>query len=105
MLDAAETVNYRVIGTRGMARLYTDADVNVQFRLNGLNTPADTLYSSLAARGFLQYELAIGGLVDRPQRFSFAQLRALPQQTQFSEFSREADLRSNKDAREIYAQD
>jgi DMSO/TMAO reductase YedYZ molybdopterin-dependent catalytic subunit len=84
VLDAAETVNYRVIGTRGMARLYTDADVNVQFRLNGLNTPADTLYSSLAARGFLQYELAVGGLVDRPQRFNFARLRAMPQQTQIT---------------------
>jgi DMSO/TMAO reductase YedYZ molybdopterin-dependent catalytic subunit len=84
VLDTAESVNYRVIGTRGMARLYTDADINRQFRLNGLNTPIDTRYTALAARGFLEYELAIRGLVDRPQRFSFAQLREMPQRTQIT---------------------
>jgi DMSO/TMAO reductase YedYZ molybdopterin-dependent catalytic subunit len=84
VLDTAESVNYRVIGTRGMARLYTEADINRQFRLNGLNTPIDTRYTALAARRFLNYELAIGGLVDRPQRLSFGQLRAMPQQTQIT---------------------
>jgi DMSO/TMAO reductase YedYZ molybdopterin-dependent catalytic subunit len=84
VLDTAESLNYRVIGTRGMARLYTDADVNRQFRLNGLDTPADPRYSALTARGFLAYELAIGGLVERPRTFSFAELRAMPQQTQIT---------------------
>jgi DMSO/TMAO reductase YedYZ molybdopterin-dependent catalytic subunit len=84
VLDTAESVNYRVIGTRGMARLYTEADINRQFRLNGLNTPIDTRYTALAGRGFVAYELAIGGLVDRPQKFSFAELRAMPQRTQIT---------------------
>jgi DMSO/TMAO reductase YedYZ molybdopterin-dependent catalytic subunit len=83
-LGWAENLNEAVIGTRGMARLYTDADVNRDFRVNGLNTPTDTRYTDAQRDGWRGYRLVVDGLADRPQSFTLAQLRAMPLQTQIT---------------------
>jgi DMSO/TMAO reductase YedYZ molybdopterin-dependent catalytic subunit len=83
-LEAAEGLNQAVIGTRGMARLYTDADVASEFRTNGLATPTDTRYASAMHDDFRGYRLPVDGLVDRPQVFTLAELRAMPLQTQIT---------------------
>jgi DMSO/TMAO reductase YedYZ molybdopterin-dependent catalytic subunit len=82
VLESAEVLNHAVIGTRGNARLYRDADVDKSFRVNGLDTPSDTRYADAARDNFGAYRLPIGGLVDRPHVFTLAELRAMPLQTQ-----------------------
>jgi DMSO/TMAO reductase YedYZ molybdopterin-dependent catalytic subunit len=84
VLLAPEKLDHRVIGTRGLAREYRDADVDRNFRVNGLDTPSDATYASLAQGRFRDYRLAIDGLVERPQRLSLAELRAAGDRTQIT---------------------
>jgi DMSO/TMAO reductase YedYZ molybdopterin-dependent catalytic subunit len=84
VLTAAETLNHRVIGTRGMARLYTDADVDRDFRTNGNDPPQDSLYSGLAKDGWSRYKLVVNGLVEQPQALTLAALREMPPKTQIT---------------------
>jgi len=84
VLASAENLNHAVIGTRGSARLYTDADVDRDFRTNGLDTPSDSTYAGLAKDGWSRYKLVVDGLADHPQALSLAALRALPLQTQIT---------------------
>jgi DMSO/TMAO reductase YedYZ molybdopterin-dependent catalytic subunit len=84
VLDSAQVLNHAVIGTRGSARLYTDADVDTNFRVNGLDTPSDARYADAARGNFGAYRLPVEGLVDRPHVFTLAELRAMPSQTQIT---------------------
>jgi DMSO/TMAO reductase YedYZ molybdopterin-dependent catalytic subunit len=84
VLDSAERLNQKVIGTRGMARLYSEADIDREFRVNGNDPPADSTYGSLAQDGWSRYKLVVDGLADHPQAFSLAALRAMPLQTQIT---------------------
>jgi DMSO/TMAO reductase YedYZ molybdopterin-dependent catalytic subunit len=83
-LNSAELLNHAVIGTRGMARLYSDADVDAHFRVNGLDTPTDTRYAAAMADGSRGYRLPVIGLVDAPHTYTLAELRAMPLQTQIT---------------------
>jgi DMSO/TMAO reductase YedYZ molybdopterin-dependent catalytic subunit len=84
VLESAQVLNHAVIGTRGTARLYTEADVNKNFRVNGLDTPSDTRYADAARDNFGAYRLPVVGLVDRPHTFTLAELRAMPQLAQIT---------------------
>jgi DMSO/TMAO reductase YedYZ molybdopterin-dependent catalytic subunit len=84
VLASAQSLNRAVIGTRGMARLYTDADVAREFRVNGLDTPTDATYTGLHHDGWSRYTLVVDGLVERPLTFTLAALRAMPLQTQIT---------------------
>jgi DMSO/TMAO reductase YedYZ molybdopterin-dependent catalytic subunit len=84
VLRAAENWNHAVIGTRGSARLYTDADIDRDFRTNGLDTPSDSTYTGFAKDGWSRYKLVVDGLADQPQALSLAALRAMPLQTQIT---------------------
>jgi DMSO/TMAO reductase YedYZ molybdopterin-dependent catalytic subunit len=84
MLDSAEGLNHAVIGTRGLARLYTDRDVDRVFRVNGFSTPNDAHYMTLAAGNFAAYRLPVDGAVERARVFSLHELSALRQQTQIT---------------------
>jgi DMSO/TMAO reductase YedYZ molybdopterin-dependent catalytic subunit len=79
VLDSVQPLNHAIIGTRGMARLYHEADIDKVFRVNGLDTPSDTRYADAARDHFGAYRLPVTGLVDRPHTFTLAELRALPQ--------------------------
>jgi DMSO/TMAO reductase YedYZ molybdopterin-dependent catalytic subunit len=84
-LSSVEPVNHALIGTRGMAKLYTDADIDRVYRVNGLDTPSDARYLQAFRGGsFDGYRLPVDGLVERPQVFTLAELRALPRLTQIT---------------------
>ncbi|HTJ28457.1 MAG TPA: molybdopterin-dependent oxidoreductase [Candidatus Limnocylindria bacterium] len=84
VLLAAEGWNHGLIGTRGMAREYTERDIDRQFRVNGLDTPSDTSYQRLLQGGFHDYRLVVTGLVEQPQQLSLAALRAAGERTQIT---------------------
>lgn len=84
VLTAAEGLNHALIGTRGMARLYRENDVDRVFRVNGFATPSDAQYQRLVAGGFTSYRLIVDGAVEQPQAFTLAQLARMPQQTQIT---------------------
>lgn len=77
ILDSAEHLNEAVIGTRGSARLYSPADITQDFPTNGLPTPHQPEYLAYVQDNYASYRLPVTGLVEHPQSFSLAQLRAL----------------------------
>ena len=77
ILNSAETLNQAIIGTHGMARLYSPADVTIDYPVNSLDTPHQAEYLSLIESDFTTYRLPVGGLVEHPQTFTLRQLRAL----------------------------
>ena len=77
VLDSAEHLDDLVIGTHGMAKLYRERDISVDFRTNGNDTPSDATYQRLVADRFASYRLRVGGLVDHPATFDLRQLHAL----------------------------
>jgi len=76
-IGVAEPLNHALIGTRGRAKTYRDADVDRDFRVNGFDTPADSRYRDLLRGHFAAYSLAINGAVERPQSLNLRELRAL----------------------------
>lgn len=85
VLMSVNGVDQRLIGTRGMAKLYTEADIDKVYRVNGLDTPTDARYVHAYSAGtWSGYRLPIGGLVERPQVFTLAELRAMPRLTQIT---------------------
>ncbi|MGP6157881.1 MAG: molybdopterin-dependent oxidoreductase [Vulcanimicrobiaceae bacterium] len=84
ILDATERLNHAVIGTRGRAKLYSEADVDRDFRTNGFDTPSDSQYDRLVKDGFATYSLAVAGEVEHPQNFTLRELRALASLTQIT---------------------
>ena len=77
VIGSAEALNHLVIGTRGSAQLFSERDVDRDFRVNGLPTPADSSYQTLVRENFASYALPVTGKVERPQSFTLNELRAL----------------------------
>ena len=67
-----------------LAPEYTEADLSPQFRANGSTSPDDPAYVDAASKGFADWRLKVGGLVDTPKEFSLAELRAMPARTQIT---------------------
>jgi DMSO/TMAO reductase YedYZ molybdopterin-dependent catalytic subunit len=67
-----------------MAQEFPEADRSPTFRSNGTANPRNEEYQALAAGGFADYRLEVGGLVERPLALSLAELRALPSRTQIT---------------------
>jgi DMSO/TMAO reductase YedYZ molybdopterin-dependent catalytic subunit len=88
VLGAGETLNQAthnlIGGRRSMAQEFTAADLSPQFRSNGTASPNNPQYQALAASGFADYRMDVGGLVEKPAAFSLADLRALPSRTQIT---------------------
>jgi DMSO/TMAO reductase YedYZ molybdopterin-dependent catalytic subunit len=81
---ASAAVAHAVTSRTSMAQEFTDADRSPTFRSNGTAEPDSDAYRILAANGFADYRLEVGGLVARPGNFSLADLRALPSRTQIT---------------------
>lgn len=77
VLDAAEGVNARLIGTHGRVRLYSPRDISPDFPVNSLDTPSDTAYARMAAGGFASYRLRVDGEVEHTMHLSLAQLHRM----------------------------
>ncbi|WP_164116414.1 molybdopterin-dependent oxidoreductase [Sphingorhabdus sp. Alg239-R122] len=88
ILGSAENANFavqRALGDRmQLAREYDEADISPDFQGNGTTNPATAEYDAMAANGFADWRLELTGLFTRPQAFSMAQLRAMPQRTQIT---------------------
>ncbi len=69
---------------RAMAREYVDADRSEKFPANGNTDVADAGYRALAAGGFADWRLEVGGLVRQPIALSLETLRSLPSRTQIT---------------------
>ncbi len=63
---------------------YTEEQISPHLWPNG-REPDSHEYSELREHGFAAYELQVGGLVEKPQVFSFDALRAMPKQEQITE--------------------
>jgi len=81
-------VNHRVqrvlLGRKALAREYTDKDISREFRANGTTNPDTEQYNALAKGGFVDWKLAVGGLVERPLQLSLEELRSMPPRTQIT---------------------
>ncbi len=84
VLASAEGLNHALIGTRGLAREYTERDIDPHFRVNGFATPSDARYTAFVAGNFAAYRLVVDGAVERPRAFSLAQLDSLSHRTQIT---------------------
>jgi DMSO/TMAO reductase YedYZ molybdopterin-dependent catalytic subunit len=87
LLATGEKLNrsaQHLIARKAMAQEFTEADLSPDFRSNGTDLPASREYQALAAAGFADYRLQIGGLVERPTSLSLVELRALPSRTQIT---------------------
>jgi DMSO/TMAO reductase YedYZ molybdopterin-dependent catalytic subunit len=84
ILTSVDPLNHALIGTRGMAREYTDADVDRVFRVNGFDPPSTAAYVGYVQDQYRSYRLVVDGLVDQKQTFTLAELRAMQQHTQIT---------------------
>ena len=88
VLGLGEKVTYKVhrliLPRKAMAQEFTEADLSPQFRSNGTAMPNNPAYRALAAGGFADYRLEVGGLVERPMAFSLADIRKLPSRAQIT---------------------
>ncbi|HEX5959828.1 MAG TPA: molybdopterin-binding protein [Rhodanobacteraceae bacterium] len=87
VLDGATSLSHaaqRALSRDALAREYGEADISPYFRPNGSTDPQAPAYRTLAANGFRDYRLEVGGLVAQPLSLSLEQLRALPNRTQIT---------------------
>ncbi|MGA9138492.1 MAG: molybdopterin-binding protein [Methylovirgula sp.] len=86
IIDKASALTYRaqrlILPHDKLAPEYPESDIAPQFRANGSTSPSDPAYRALAGANFVDWQLAVDGLVERPTKFSLADLRALPASTQ-----------------------
>ena len=80
----SDSAQHLVTSRQSMAQEFSEADLSPEFRSNGTARPNDAQYQALAAGGFKDYRLQVGGLVERSAAFSLAELRALPSRTQIT---------------------
>ncbi len=67
-----------------MAPEYTRAELSPNFRGNGSRTVGTPEYDAAQAEGFVNWQLAIDGLVENPLMLNMEAIRALPQRTQIT---------------------
>ena len=88
VLAGAEQLTKRaqrlVAGSWALAPEYTKADIAPAFRANGTLNPATATYNAMAANGFRDWRIPVGGLVENPLTLSMAALRAMPSRTQIT---------------------
>lgn len=88
ILDSGDAINHglqrALIDRAALAPEYRVDQMSPVFRTNGNANPDTPAYNTLAAEGFADWRLAIGGLVARPLQLSLAQLRSMPQRRQIT---------------------
>jgi DMSO/TMAO reductase YedYZ molybdopterin-dependent catalytic subunit len=88
VLNLGEKATYKaqrlVLPRKAMAQEFLASDLSPQFRSNGTAMPNNPIYTALAAEGFADYRLKVGGLVEKPMALSLAEIRKLPSRTQIT---------------------
>jgi DMSO/TMAO reductase YedYZ molybdopterin-dependent catalytic subunit len=77
VLGSAQSLNDAVIGSRGHVRTYDDSAIDRDFRTNGFSTPSSSDYTKMVSENFASYTLAIDGAVEKAERLTIRELRAL----------------------------
>ena len=67
-----------------LAPEYPPGAISAYFKPNGSIDPDDPDYVAARQRGFSDWRLEVGGLVERPMKLSLADLRALPSRSQIT---------------------
>jgi DMSO/TMAO reductase YedYZ molybdopterin-dependent catalytic subunit len=89
VLDSAEVLTRRsqrllLAPRQALAPEFSDKDLSPVFRSNGTSMPDTETYQQILADQFASWNLAVEGLVERPQSLSLAALQALPPRTQIT---------------------
>ena len=87
ILDANDRITYaasKALPPGQLAPEYDKSAISAFFKPNGSIDPKDPAYKKLAAEQFAPWKLQVGGLVEKPQAFSLADLRAMPKRTQIT---------------------
>jgi len=88
VLGVGEKASYRIqrmmVPRKAMAQEFAPAQMSPQFRSNGTSMPDNPAYQALAAKGFADYRLEVGGLVERSMSLTLAEIRAFPSRTQIT---------------------
>ena len=88
VLSTGESLNksaHHLLRTRkAMAQEFSEADLSPSFRSNGTSLPESAEYQTLAKGNFKDWSLEIGGLVEKPSKFTLAQIQQLPSRTQIT---------------------
>lgn len=87
-LERANGLTYRaqrlLLGDDWLAPEFAQSEVRQGQRPNGSVDPTTGEYVALRDGGFADYRLTVGGLVERPMRFSLDELRNMPVRTQIT---------------------
>ena len=84
VIDSAESLNERIIGTHGLAREYRVSDISRDFPVNSLPTPTSQTYRGLLSDRFRSYRLLVDGAVDRRLALSLPQLYGMQPKRQIT---------------------
>lgn len=88
LLLSGEKVNYalhrKLNGGDSLAQEFDEKDLSPSFRGNGTTSPKDAHYQMLAANQFRDYRLEVAGLVEKPGKFSLADIKAMPSRSQIT---------------------
>jgi len=88
LLDSAETASRGFLrlltGRRRLAQEFEEKDISRYFKPNGNPPPLENEYLADAAGGWTNWRLDVGGMVERPTRFTLAELKELPARTQIT---------------------
>src|SRR5262249_43376955 len=89
LLGIGETLTYaahRVLLYRQpLAREFSRSEISKNFPAINTILPEDEAYLRDMTRGFQEWRLSVGGLVERPYDFSLAELKRFPSRTQITE--------------------
>jgi DMSO/TMAO reductase YedYZ molybdopterin-dependent catalytic subunit len=78
------SVQRLLIGRHALAPEYSPADISKSFRPNGTINPDTAEYNQHVQKGFADWRLAVGGLVERPLQLSLTDLRQIASRTQIT---------------------
>jgi len=88
VLGLGEKTTYKmqrlIVPRKAMAQEFKKDDLSPHFRSNGTSMPDNPTYMAMADRGFGDYRLEVGGMVERPMTFTLADIRKLPSRTQIT---------------------
>lgn len=81
---AHQALQRTIMDRNALAREYAESEMSPVFRANGTRNPDTADYNAMAANGFADWVLTIGGLVERPMVLSLAEIRNMPARTQIT---------------------
>jgi DMSO/TMAO reductase YedYZ molybdopterin-dependent catalytic subunit len=82
--DANLFVQRLLLTQTKLAPEFSEVEISKVFKANGTEDPPDRTYKALARKKFADYRLEIGGLVERPLKWSLSDIRAMESRTQIT---------------------